>query len=549
MTRNFAFLATVAAIASVPQAAQASCSGNACSAFSTTATWSSSDKRVNTVLTNKDQAKAVHLKFCITVDGKCNSFDVTLPPHSNDTKSVSVSGGAAPPKFAVDVSSAEFPAGQGSSQGTAAAVQGSSQRPAAAAVNGVDTPYERITYFATEHVEPTLSKAVADLNKGRDLYQKLAPRVIQFTDGYQKVGSLAEIEAQIRTTVNANPTLRLEAGYAEGIARDIEILGETFRLLGELADAAARSLDVAENELHASWLRGTADQLIAEAEKERQRLALVIKTIGAADKVLKGEGTAVAVEAASSFAEEAATALFTNSLELVQEAQELQAKAKAISANDAAQSFKNAEKIFNDLHAHAGDLKPKLAKYKADHERAVKAAQGDFDKSNAKNSKGSFNFGNITALIAEAKAIKNLAAETKQATNAAREYMREFRSLKKDWMANQADDEKIMKQIVPDRPFKRCGTLVLWSRLYRVGQGHANPEEHAQKLMRRLGQTDLALSRVGFGAQHTQDPDLIRALREVFPPRGEGLRYRDYETRFIHVAALRPSALFSTHRA
>ena len=445
MTRNLAFLATVAAIATVPQVAQASCSGNACSAFSTAATWSSSDKRVNTVLTNKDPTKAVHVKFCITVDGKCNSFDITLPPHSNDTKSVSVSGGAAPPKFAVDVSSAEFPAGEGSSQGTAAAVQGSAQRPAAAA-NGVDTPYGRITYFATEHVEPTLSKAVADLNKGRDLYQKLAPRVIQFTDAYQKVGSLADIEAQIRTTVNANPTLRLEAGYAEGIARDIEILGETFRLLGELADAAARSLDVAENELHASWLRGTADQLIAEAEKERQRLALVIKTIGAADKVLKGEGTAVAAEAASSFAEEAATALFTNSLELVQEAQELQAKAKAISANDAAQSFKNAEKIFGDLHAHAGDLRPKLAKYKADHERAVKAAQGDFDnKNNAK--KGSFNFGNIIALIGEAKAIKNLAAETRQATNAAREYMREFRSLKKDWMANQADDEKIMKQI------------------------------------------------------------------------------------------------------
>src|SRR5204862_5440419 len=44
----------------------------------------------------------------------------------------------------------------------------------------------------------------------------------------------------------------------------------------------------------------------------------------------------------------------------------------------------------------------------------------------------------------------------------------------------------ILKQIAPDRPFKRSGTLVWWSRLYRVGQGHANPEEHAQKLMRRL---------------------------------------------------------------
>jgi hypothetical protein len=46
--------------------------------------------------------------------------------------------------------------------------------------------------------------------------------------------------------------------------------------------------------------------------------------------------------------------------------------------------------------------------------------------------------------------------------------------------------EKLIKQIVPDRPLKRSGTLVWWSRLYRVGQGHADPAEHAQKLMRRL---------------------------------------------------------------
>jgi len=444
MTRNLAFLATVAAIATVPQVAQASCSGNACNAFSIAATWSSSDKRVNTVLTNRDPTKAVHVKFCITVEGKCDSFDVTLPAHGNATKSVSVSGGAAPPKFAVDVSSAEFPAGEGSSQGAAAAVQGSAQR-AAAAVNGVDTPYGRITYFATEHVEPTLSKAVADLNRGRDLYQKLAPRVIQFTDAYQKVGSLADIEAQIRTTVNANPTLRLEAGYAEGIARDIENLGETLRTLGEFADAASRSLDVAENELRASWLRGTADQLIAEAEKEQQQLSLLIKAVKGADKVLKGKGKDVAVEAASGAAEDAALALLTHSPELMQRAQELTAEADRLHADDAKKSFENAEKTLHDLETHAGDIKPKLEKYKADHERAVQAAQGDFDKNNAK--KGSFNFGNITALVAEAKAIKNLAAETKQATNAAREYMREFRSVKKDWMANQSDDEKIMKQI------------------------------------------------------------------------------------------------------
>jgi hypothetical protein len=49
-----------------------------------------------------------------------------------------------------------------------------------------------------------------------------------------------------------------------------------------------------------------------------------------------------------------------------------------------------------------------------------------------------------------------------------------------------AECKKILSDLAPDRPFKRSATLVWWSRLYRVGQNHASPEEHAQKLMRRL---------------------------------------------------------------
>src|SRR5690349_9020175 len=99
VTRNFVFLATVAAVAVVPQIAQASCSGNACGAFSATAVWSSSQKQVNTVLTNRDSTKPVHLRLCVTAEGKCSPFDLTLPPGGNMTKSVSVPGGGAPPKF------------------------------------------------------------------------------------------------------------------------------------------------------------------------------------------------------------------------------------------------------------------------------------------------------------------------------------------------------------------------------------------------------------------------------------------------------------------
>jgi len=44
----------------------------------------------------------------------------------------------------------------------------------------------------------------------------------------------------------------------------------------------------------------------------------------------------------------------------------------------------------------------------------------------------------------------------------------------------------IVSRVLPDRGLKPCGTVVWWSHLYRVGQNHASPEEHAQKLMRRL---------------------------------------------------------------
>ncbi|MCX6132979.1 MAG: ATP-binding protein [Ignavibacteriales bacterium] len=45
---------------------------------------------------------------------------------------------------------------------------------------------------------------------------------------------------------------------------------------------------------------------------------------------------------------------------------------------------------------------------------------------------------------------------------------------------------KMLKSLVPDRPWKKSGTVVWWSNLYRVGQNHSDSNEHVQKLMRRL---------------------------------------------------------------
>jgi Histidine kinase-, DNA gyrase B-, and HSP90-like ATPase len=53
--------------------------------------------------------------------------------------------------------------------------------------------------------------------------------------------------------------------------------------------------------------------------------------------------------------------------------------------------------------------------------------------------------------------------------------------------------QALLTEVTPDRSHKPSATVVWWSRLYRVGQHHANPEEHAQKLMRRL-ETYLSLA-------------------------------------------------------
>jgi len=353
------------------------------------------------------------------------------------------------------VSTAEFPASQTTGQGAGAA-QGAAAAQGSGAIKAIETPYGQITYFATHDEGLNLTKAAADFVKGRDLYQKLAPRVTAFNDAYAKVGSLKEIEAEIRKTVAADPLVQIRADIAQGVRRQFENLAHTFRLVGELADNAARDLSVTEKEVEAARDRQEAAQLRAEAARQRQQLSLLIYTISAAvtaaDNAIKLDGGDVIGVAGNALsAADKVADLFTNSGELAQRAQELETKARQISADAAAERFKNAGRILSTLKVHLADLKPTLQGYKADYQKAVARTERLFDKDNASKGnatkKGRFSFANITALITEAKAINALAAETRQTTNAAREYMRAYRSARKDWMADPAANAKVMQQI------------------------------------------------------------------------------------------------------
>jgi hypothetical protein len=74
--------------------------------------------------------------------------------------------------------------------------------------------------------------------------------------------------------------------------------------------------------------------------------------------------------------------------------------------------------------------------------------------------------------------------------------------------------KRLVAEIVPGRRFTPSATLVWWSQLYRVGHQHANPEEHAQKLMRRL-ENSLALA---FHRFLSGRPRKVNIRLDIFDP-------------------------------
>ena len=109
-----------AVLSLIPQTAHASCGGKACSSFSMeNRSYDSSNHMGKATLVNKDQRKKIHLKGCMSVNGKCGStgsFDVTIDPGKRQPISGLIStmlakpyGGPAEAKdFVVDVYNAEF---------------------------------------------------------------------------------------------------------------------------------------------------------------------------------------------------------------------------------------------------------------------------------------------------------------------------------------------------------------------------------------------------------------------------------------------------------
>jgi hypothetical protein len=413
MTRHHFMITTALALAAgaVPQMAQASCSGSACNALSATAAWSSSDKKVNAVLTNKE-AKEMQVKFCVTVDSRCNPFELTLPARGSVTKSVSVSGGAAPPKFAVDVTKADFAAVQGASTSSGS----STTTGVATATSGMDVArFGRFTYAASAEstVAPALKKAISTLSTAEDLETQLMQHDSDLAEITNKLESIKKIEADVSQNMEKS---KQSTRIAQVSDTGFKLVARALEQMQDDAKEAADNFAISKDDLTEVQNRQRAGDLMAEAEKSRQGLSrflgFVSFAMDSAKKVAEGpEGSAmVAVDATLKVVE----LLASNPWE--EEARKLTAEADKIQAGNAVKKLKLASDHLKKAQARLPGLKSDLQEAKATNDKAWRDAKGTFDTT----TKGRFQWKNLDAAIPQAQSVIDLARKTTEAAYAAR---------------------------------------------------------------------------------------------------------------------------------
>lgn len=427
MTNKLAYLLPMTIAASVaPQIAQASCSGNACGELLTAATYSAADKRVNGTVTNRDQAKTLQLKFCITVEGKCNSFEATLPPQKSVPKSVPFSGAGTPQKFGVDIVSAEFkalPAG------------------------GVDMPFGKFTYLpsAESGVLPKVRKAAAAFQAAESLDAELDQQAIKLGGMSDKIGATNNVESDVKHNNGKSEQAAIAAKTAS------QLLGVASALLTSIrndATDAAEDLKWDSDELDALRKEKTAADLIARVNDAASALNKIIGLASTAIDAGKAYGAAMTGDPLPAFqlslkADSALITALVGISPLVKEATELQAAAAELRQTAAAGRFKTAGNRLRSLQEAVGKLQPLVNDIRENHERAWKVAQTTFDKS----TQGHFHFEWIEAAIPEVQKTIDLARKTTEAAYTAEKAAKELGELPNSVMANPAEDRKIISDM------------------------------------------------------------------------------------------------------
>jgi hypothetical protein len=434
MTRNLVLLATAASIVLIPGVAGA-CSGNACSdsGYSASASYNKDDKKINAVLTNKSATQQVHLKFCIMIDSRCNPFDVTLPPHGSAMKSVSIIGATSLPKFAVEVSNAEFL----NTQATSSTPSG---------VTAVDAPpYGKITYFANQQasVGTMLTTGVAEFTQARTSYQVLMPRLFKLQDNVNKIPPLNEVKAEVARRYKANPNMKSDVHNMASIKRDTAALNALYDVVVTSAQDAADSLDAAEKQMKAAKYSDDAAKLIAEADDERGAIIAFINVVSAAKTAAGNDAGSVAVGLGNQVAN-----LLTRAGNLNDKADFLQRRAADLTSVVTAEKLKQASTALVNAQKSVQAVKVLLANADVDYKKGLNEQKRDFDEGNA-TTKQTFQIANVEGLIAEAKEIQKLALVTGGTAVASQKQLASARSAN-GWMADANQDLKVIQQILDE---------------------------------------------------------------------------------------------------
>jgi hypothetical protein len=209
MIRKLALiLATAGACAALPQIAHASCSGNACSAFSF-----ASNK-----FTNKDKDQKIHLTGCfIKSGGTCGSppvnFDIAVDPNSSKPLTIPASVGS---EIKVDVKAAAFVGAPEHAQ--VPTVPGASPAPIKA--QGCDLSFDKTSCEIAKNI-----KEKEDIRKKRDQARTDLAKAYDEHNSCVRAAALNPIKVTIVDPCSASQQ-KIDALKAE-ISKDYKILGET----------------------------------------------------------------------------------------------------------------------------------------------------------------------------------------------------------------------------------------------------------------------------------------------------------------------------------
>jgi hypothetical protein len=396
MMHKVAMIAMTVGASVASDFAHAGCSGAACSALSPGATYSSSDKKVNVSLTNKDSNQSVHVKFCVTIDGKCNSFDVTLSPHQNIVRNVPVTGTAASPKYTIDIGDAEFVKGP---------------------LEALSTPFGRFTYEKTaflDELKQAVDLAVTAKSQNSQLHEErkkqeecLIKLGASDKTGYIYEGDINKVQSGVQKNSPFGSQSKTAAGVAQSLNISIRSLQSHIRQSNNEADSALTALQITKSEIRALNDRNEAAKLTKEAQEVEEgvrQVATAVKAVVAvatldfkdATKELAGPMIDAAVEIFAKFNKEAIKAKIDR---LNNDADRIQNTNKLKTVQDAFKKVDSLASTISELSGIAADAK----RLGAD---AWKNAEVTYDKTVPK--KG-FHFEHLDACNAATYELRRLA--------------------------------------------------------------------------------------------------------------------------------------------